>query len=110
MSQLLTNFIKINERLNKLNAVIQSNNKFLGFKSNTDSFVKEIDVCRSDVKIIESVDKWVIHKCFWPKCRFKTNFKHSIENHQLIHENRNPFNCLNCGKYFRNLTLLKKHQ
>ena len=76
----------------------------------SDSVVDDIKVCRSDVNIIESIEKTNELKCFWPKCQFKTTYESSLKIHQMIHTNEKRFECNECQKQFPQMSYLKVHQ
>ena len=75
-----------------------------------DSVVDDIKVCRSDVNIIESIEKTNELKCFWPKCQFTTPYECHLKRHQMIHTNEKNYECNECQKQFRILSIFKDHQ
>ncbi|CAG2103268.1 unnamed protein product, partial [Medioppia subpectinata] len=52
-----------------------------------------------------------ILRCFWPKCDYKTKYKHHLNAHQLVHSDLRPFKCDfdNCNKSFKSELKLNNH-
>ena len=126
------NFISIQQKFSK------SAKNVLNIDFNNNSVIDCINVCRSDLKIIEFNQNSKKLKCFWPKCQFTTNtgqnlkrhqiihkniklfkcekcfkrfnLKHNLIRHQLIHKNIKPFECKKCNKRFRTKIELKRHE
>ena len=102
---------KFNETLTQRQQLMEELTKSLmEFDLRRDLVVDDIKVCRSDVNIIESIEKTNELKCFWPKCQFKTQFENDIKKHQMIHTNEKNFECNECQKQFRLFSQLKVHQ
>ena len=104
---------KFNETLTqKQQSMEELTKSLMDFDLRRDSVVDDIKVCRSDVNIIESIEKTNELKCFWPKCQYKTPYESYLKRHQLIHSNERQFVCdwSECGKRFKTKSDLIQHK
>ena len=86
------NFTSIQHKFNK------SVKKVSNIKSNDNSIIDCIKVCRSHVKDIELNENSNKLKSFSPKSQITKNKSDLQENHKKIHKNIKPFECEKCGK------------
>ena len=107
LNNLSNNFVNMERIVNKVN----TNYNMSEINNNS---VKEFKIsveCNAfDVNEDKQRQCYKQLKCFWPKCRYISNYESDLNRHIVQHLNKRQFVCEECNKQYNWSSILKQHK